>query len=87
MAGVALADNVARLTREVWRINLALGFAQRTGGNGDVGRLAKAAGATPAQVRAWMAGRAQPTTAQALAVLDALPLPSTGAAAAKETAA
>lgn len=79
---MAVADDIARLAREAWRLNLALGFQSRTGWDpGTLGRLAKASGATEAQVSAWMAGEVQPTTAQALAVLDALPLPATGAAA------
>lgn len=53
---------------------------------GDTGKLAKAAGATPAQVRAWMSGEVQPTTAQALAVLDALPFPAVGFPALTEAA-
>ena len=78
---MAMTDDVARLTREVWRLNRALGFQQRIGWAPDTtGHLAKAAGATPAQVSAWLAGTVQPTTSQALAVLDALPLPAVGAA-------
>lgn len=79
---MAITDDVARLTREVWRLNQMLGWPQRIGWDnwddpgGGLGRVAKAAGATPGQVQAWMAGQAQPTTAQALAVLDALPLPA-----------
>lgn len=76
---MAVADDIARTVRELWRLNMAVGWQQRMGWSGDVGILAKSAGATPAQVRAWMAGEAQPTTAQALAVLDALPLPATRA--------
>ena len=76
---MAVTDDVARTVREVWRLNLALGFSQRMGWAPDVhGKLAKAAGATPAQLSAWLRGEAQPTTGQALAVLDALPLPSVG---------
>lgn len=77
---MALGDDVARLTREVWRLNMALGWQQRLGWAGDVGMLAKAAGATPGQVQSWMGGQAAPTTQQALAVLDALPLPQAAAA-------
>ena len=81
MAGITLADTLQRVVREQWRMNLMLGFSQRTGQDGAViGRLAKASGATQLQVRAWMAGEAQPTTAQALAVLDALPEPKAVAA-------
>lgn len=76
---MAIGDDVARLTREVWRLNQSIGFQGRMGWEGDMGRLAKAAGATTAQVQAWMSGEVQPTTAQALAVLDALPQPAVGA--------
>jgi hypothetical protein len=83
MAGVALVDDVGRLTRELWRLNMLMGFGRRTGFEaGTTGHLAKAAGATMGQVQAWMAGEVMPTTAQALAVLDALPLPATGPTAA-----
>lgn len=83
MAGVALNDAVTRLAREVWRLNLTVGFGSRMGWEpGTMGRLAKAAGATEAQVQSWMAGDAEPSTGQALALLDALPLPVTGLAAA-----
>jgi hypothetical protein len=83
MAGVALADLVARCVREQWRLNLALGFSQRTGWEPDVlGRLARASGATPEQVAAWLAGEAEPSTGQASQLMDALPLPVTGVAAA-----
>jgi hypothetical protein len=75
-----VTDDVQRLTREVWRLNMALGFQSRMGRESGIGRLAKAAGATQPQVRAWLAGDVQPTTAQALAVLDALPLPAVGVA-------
>ncbi len=47
-------------------------FGERAGDRG-MGRLAKASGATEAQVRAWMAGEVAPTTQQALAVLAELP--------------
>lgn len=76
---MAVTDDVARLAREVFRLNMALGWQQRVGWEGDAARLAKAAGATPAQVQAWMSGDVEPTTAQALAVLDALPQPVTRA--------
>lgn len=77
---MAVTDDVARLTRECWRMNQAMGWQQRTGWDpGTMGHLAKAAGATEGQVSAWMRGDVQPTTAQALAVLDALPLPRVGA--------
>ena len=72
---------MARTVRELWRVNLALGFPQRMGYDGATpGRLAKAAGASESQVRAWLSGQVMPTTSQALAVLDALPLPRVGAA-------
>jgi transcriptional regulator with XRE-family HTH domain len=77
---MAVADDVARLTRECWRLNTLLGWPQRMGWDpGTRGRLAKAAGVTESQVSAWLAGEAQPTTGQALALLDALPLPAVGA--------
>ena len=79
---MAVTDDVARLTREIWRLNMALGWQSRMGFDaGTAGRLAKASGATEAQVQAWMSGHAEPTVSQALAVLDALPLPATRAAA------
>lgn len=78
---MAVTDDIARTVRELWRLNMAFGFQQRMGYSGEtMGLLAKAAGATPAQVQAWIAGTVQPTTSQALAVLDALPLPAVGAA-------
>jgi hypothetical protein len=65
------------VARELFRLNVALQlFPQRVGWNGGLGRLAKAAGATEQTVQAWMAGEAEPTASQALALLDALPLPS-----------
>jgi hypothetical protein len=79
---VAIADDVARLTRELWRLNQLLGWGQRLGWDswddpgGRMGRICKAAGATEAQVQAWMSGEVQPTVSQALAVLDALPFPA-----------
>ncbi|HWG62544.1 MAG TPA: hypothetical protein VG253_12600 [Streptosporangiaceae bacterium] len=80
---MAIGDDVARLTREIWRLNQLLGWSQRIGFmddwddiGGRMGRIAKAAGATAAQVESWMAGEAQPTVSQALAVLDALPFPA-----------
>lgn len=79
---MALGDDVARLVREVWRLNQALGWRQRIGwDNWDepgagMGRLAKASGATPETVQAWLGGGVQPTVQQALAVLDALPFPA-----------
>ena len=78
-----MTDDITRLTRELWRLNVARGFEQRMGRDPDVpGKLAKASGATPAQLSVWMAGTVQPTTGQALAIMDALPLPQTGAPAA-----
>ena len=77
LSRMAMTDDITRLTREVWRLNLASGFQSRMGWAPEThGKLAKAAGATPAQLSAWLAGQAQPTTGQALAVLDALPLPA-----------
>jgi hypothetical protein len=74
---VAVVDDVQRVARELFRLNVAMKlFPQRVGWNGGMGRIAKAAGATEEQVVAWMAGECEPTAAQALAVLDALPLPS-----------
>ena len=81
-------DDIARLTREVWRLNLTSGFQQRVGWNAAThGLLAKAAGATPSQLSAWLSGSVAPTTAQALAILDALPLPPVGAGGSDGTAA
>ena len=83
MAGVALADLVARCVREQWRQNLVLGFSQRTGWEPDVpGRLAQAAGATEAQVQSWLSGDVEPSTNKMSQIMDALPLPVTGVAAA-----
>ena len=76
MAGVALADLVERCVREQWRINLLLGFSQRTGWDPDaIGRLASASGATGEQVQAWLAGEVEPSTNQKSQIMDALPLP------------
>jgi hypothetical protein len=76
---VALGDDVARVVRELWRLNVAVGFQSRVGWEpGTPGKLAKAAGCTEETLAAWLAGEAQPSTAQALAVLDALPLPAVG---------
>lgn len=75
-------DQLEMLTREVWRLNLAIGFQKRIGYDLDgkaVGRLAKASGATPGQVAQWLAGGDPPATGQALALLSALPLPAAGA--------
>jgi hypothetical protein len=59
---------------------MALGWGQRTGWDpGTMGRLARAAGATEQQVQAWLTGEVEPSTAQASAVMDALPHPATGA--------
>lgn len=76
---MAMSDDFARSVREQWRVNLVLGFQQRMGWDADTpGRLAKAAGATPAQLSAWISGEVAPSTSQALAIMDALPLPRVG---------
>jgi transcriptional regulator with XRE-family HTH domain len=70
---VALQDDVTRLTAVVVRLVQLTGQAEalrRAGGLAEVSQVAKAAGATPAQVFMWERGEAQPTTAQALAWLD-----------------
>jgi len=83
MAGVALADIVARVVREQWRQNLVMGFSQRTGWEPDVvGRLARASGATAEQVQSWLTGETEPSMGQASQIMDALPLPTTGVTAA-----
>jgi len=46
------------------------------------GRLAQAAGATEAQVQSWLSGDVEPSTNQMSQIMDALPLPVTGVAAA-----
>jgi hypothetical protein len=85
MAGVALADDVARLAREAWRQAMVLGWSARLGFDslddpgGTLGRIAKAAGCSVETLQAWLDGSAQPTTGQALAVLDALPFPAVNA--------
>ena len=74
---------MARTVRELWRVNLALGFPQRMGYDGATPRTAGQGGRGQlgeSQVRAWLSGQVMPTTSQALAVLDALPLPRVGAA-------
>jgi hypothetical protein len=75
---VSQTDDIARVTRELWRLNLTAGFQRRMGWEHGLGRVAKAAGATEEQVQSWLDGSAMPTTAQALAVLDTLPLPVVG---------
>ena len=80
MAGVALADTLQRVVREQWRMNLMLGSPSGPGRTVLLSAAWPRPGRDPAQVRAWMAGEAQPTTAQAIAVLDALPEPKAAVA-------
>lgn len=71
---MALGDDVERLTRIIVRMHQRDGqavFLRQASGRPASG-IAKLCGATPEQVYAWERGTLQPSTAQALAWLDAL---------------
>jgi hypothetical protein len=71
---VALGDDVERLTRVLVRMHVHDGLAGRLrlASGREASAIGKLAGATAEAVFAWERGQLQPSTAQALAWLDAL---------------
>jgi hypothetical protein len=76
------ADDLQRITRELWRLNFTAGmFTRRVGRDAaSLGKIAKGAGCTIPQLESWLDGESLPSGAQMLAVMDNLPYPPIGAA-------